>query len=62
MSFMHLKKTIRFKMYKHVFTFKDMYEGNHYAAMTLKIQSVDRIFVFSSADKHQFVGRLKLLH
>ena len=25
------------------------------AAITLKIQSVDRIFVFLSADKHQFV-------
>ena len=34
----------------------------NYAAITLKIQSADRIFVFLSADKHHFVGRLKLLH
>ena len=27
-----------------------------------KIQSADRIFVFLSADKQQFVGGLKLLH
>ena len=33
-----------------------------YAEITLKIQSADRIFVFLSADKHQFVGRLMLLH
>ena len=26
------------------------------------MKSADRIFVFLSADKHQFVGRLKLLH
>ena len=32
------------------------------AEITLKIQSANRIFVFLSADKHQFVGRLKLLH
>ena len=31
------------------------------AAITLKIQSADRIFVFLSADKHRFEGRLKLL-
>ena len=28
----------------------------------IKIQSADRIFVFLSADKHHFAGRLKLLH
>ena len=33
-----------------------------YAGITLKIQSADRILVFLSADKHQFVGRLMLLH
>ena len=33
-----------------------------YAAITLKIQSADGILVFLSADKHHFVGRLKLLH
>ena len=33
-----------------------------YAAISLKIQSADRIFVFLSADEHHFVGRLKLLH
>ena len=27
-----------------------------------KKQSADRIFVYLSADKHHFVGRLKLLH
>ena len=27
-----------------------------------KTQSADRIFVYLSADKHHFVGRLKLLH
>ena len=39
-----------------------LYNRYLYAAITLKIQSADRIFVFLSADKHQFVGRLKLLH
>ena len=33
-----------------------------YAAITLKIQSADRILVFLSADQHNFVGLLKLLH
>ena len=32
------------------------------AAITLKIQSADRIFVFLSAGKHHFVGRLERLH
>ena len=32
------------------------------AAITLKIQSADRIFVFLSADKHHFVGGLERLH
>ena len=36
--------------------------GAYNAEITLKIQSADKIFVFLSADKHQFVGRLKLLH
>ena len=31
------------------------------AAITLKNKSADRIFVFLSADKHHFDGRLKLL-
>ena len=35
---------------------------NTYAAITLKIQSTDKFFVVLSADKHHFVGRLKLLH
>ena len=29
---------------------------------TLKKQSADRILVYLSADKHHFVGRMKLLH